>query len=107
MLAIVFVLGCRYMCKSVLTEADVIRGDGLLLKFCKKFEALYGQQSVTPNMHLHCHLKECVLDYGPIHINLMKNHTKQVHEFTPAHLEYYQIDSKFPLQSNNWDNVCT
>ena len=95
------------MCKSVLTEADVIRGDGLLLKFCKKFEALYGQQSVTPNMHLHCHLKECVLDYGPIHINLMKNHTKQVHEFTPAHLEYYQIDSKFPLQSNNWDNVCT
>ena len=62
-----FVLGCRCMCKSVLTETDVIRGDGLLLKFCKEFEALYGQQSVTPNMHLHCHLKECVLDYGPIH----------------------------------------
>ncbi len=24
-------------------------------------------QLATPNMHLHCHLKECVLDYGPLH----------------------------------------
>ena len=22
---------------------------------------------VTPNMHLHCHLKSCVLDYEPLH----------------------------------------
>ena len=50
-----------------MTEADIIRGDGLSLKFCKEFEALYGQKAITPNMHLHCHLKENVLDYGPIH----------------------------------------
>ena len=60
-------LGCRYICKSVLTEADIIRGDSLLLKFCKEFETLYGKKAVTPKMHLHCHLKENVLDYGPIH----------------------------------------
>jgi hypothetical protein len=62
-----FVLGCRYMCKAIMTEADIIRGDGLFLKFCKEFEALYGQKAITPNMHLHCHLKENVIDYGPIH----------------------------------------
>ena len=62
-----FVLGCRYMCKPVLTEADIIKGDGLILKFCKEFEALYGGKAVTPNMHLHCHLRENILDYGPIH----------------------------------------
>ena len=22
---------------------------------------------ITPNMHLHCHLKQSLLDYGPIH----------------------------------------
>lgn len=28
---------------------------------------MHGSSLVTPNMHLHCHLKECVLDYGPLH----------------------------------------
>ena len=23
---------------------------------------------MTPNMHLHCHLKECVIDCGPVHV---------------------------------------
>ena len=29
------------------------------------FEQLYGADSCTPNLHLHCHLKECLLDFGP------------------------------------------
>ena len=39
----------------------------LLLKFCNQFEKLYGKKSVRINMHLHCHLKECVEDYGPVY----------------------------------------
>lgn len=35
------------------------------MQFCKKFESMYGQLEVTPNMHLHSHLINCVLDYGP------------------------------------------
>lgn len=38
-----------------------------LMQFCKKFESMYGQMEVTPNMHLHSHLINCVLDYGPVH----------------------------------------
>ena len=37
------------------------------MEFCKKFERLYGKDLVTPNMYLHGHLKECLLDYGPFH----------------------------------------
>ena len=39
----------------------------MLIQFCQKFEQLYGKLKVKPNMHLHGHLKECVLDYGPIY----------------------------------------
>ena len=28
---------------------------------------MYGQMQVTPNVHLHSHLINCVLDYGPVH----------------------------------------
>lgn len=61
-----FTLACRYICKPILTEADIIKGDGLLLKFCREFQSLYGNKATTPNMHLHCHLKEVILDYGPV-----------------------------------------
>ena len=37
------------------------------LKFCQAFESLYGKGKVTPNMHLHTHLVDCVLDYGPVY----------------------------------------
>ena len=37
------------------------------LNFCKQFERLYGKGACTPNMHLHMHLKACLLDYGPPH----------------------------------------
>lgn len=45
---------------------DVKLADSLLLKFCQRFQVLYGPETVTPNIHLHAHLLECVKDYGPI-----------------------------------------
>ena len=36
-----------------------------LLEFCSTFEHLYSKQACTPNMHMHCHLMECILHYGP------------------------------------------
>lgn len=60
-----FVLACLYICKPVISKSDLQIADGLLLKFCKEVEKLYGKASITPNMHLHCHLKEVMLDHGP------------------------------------------
>ena len=60
-----FVLACHYLLKTQLTNDDIQIADALLLQFCIKFESLFGADSITPNMHLHCHLGECVLDFGP------------------------------------------
>ena len=62
-----FVLACKYLCKPVLCQDDIIRADFLLFKFCKECQVLYGNNFCTPNMHLHCHLKEVIMDYGPLH----------------------------------------
>ena len=62
-----FVLACQYLCTPVLSKTDILKADLLFVKFGERFECLYGKQAVTPNMHLHCHLKECVIDCGPVH----------------------------------------
>ena len=62
-----FVLACRYLCKSTISFVDLQKADLLLLKFCKQFEKLYGKKAITPNMHLHCHLKDIIIDHGPVY----------------------------------------
>lgn len=61
-----FVLASRLLCKGVLAGDDIRLADALLLRFCKEFQSLYGPDSVTPNIHLHAHLVDCVRDYGPM-----------------------------------------
>ena len=36
-----------------------------LIQFCNRVEQLFGINGCTPNLHLHGHLHECFLDYGP------------------------------------------
>ena len=28
---------------------------------------MFGKDVITPNMHMHCYLRACILDYGPLH----------------------------------------
>ena len=37
------------------------------MDFCEMFEQLYGKEHCTINIHLHGHLKECMLDFGPVY----------------------------------------
>lgn len=62
-----FVIACNYLCNRVLTAEDMKICDNYLLQFCTSFERIFGKQAVTPNIHLHCHLVECMKDYGPIY----------------------------------------
>ena len=62
-----FVLACRIICQQSLSLTDIDRADIHLNRFCTKVEQMYGKFVVTPNMHLHGHLKEILLDYGPAH----------------------------------------
>lgn len=62
-----FVLACRIVCQHSLTVEQIALADALLLAFCKGVEHLYGKPVITPNMHMHCHLREVLLDYGPVY----------------------------------------
>ena len=57
-------LACKYLCQSVISKTDLDIADGLLLKLYKSVETLYRKHVITPNMHLHKHLKEVILDHG-------------------------------------------
>lgn len=46
---------------------SVEKADDLLIEFCLLFAALYGNEKTTPNMHLHLHLKDSILDFGPVY----------------------------------------
>ena len=55
-----FVLACRILCKHNLSRHDIDLADLLLVQFCRRVQHLYGEASITPNMHLHPHLKEVI-----------------------------------------------
>lgn len=61
-----FVFASRLLSSSSITKDNVQLADALLLSFCRRFENIYGSSSVTPNMHMHGHLTECIKDFGPL-----------------------------------------
>ena len=62
-----FVLACRRLCKHTISNDDITVADLLLLQFVKRVKNLFGSQFVTPNIHMHLHLCDCLKDYGPLH----------------------------------------
>jgi hypothetical protein len=62
----IFVEASIILSQSSLSYHEILLADTKLIEFCKMFEDIYGKTACTPNMHLHAHLKECILDYGPI-----------------------------------------
>ena len=61
-----FVDSYHILCQSVLTTSQVSEAHDILVNLCERFESLYGKDRCIPNMHVACHLKECILDYGPL-----------------------------------------
>ena len=62
-----FASACAILCGRTISLPKLREADSILLLFCQKVESLYGKDSITPNMHLHCHLAECIRDYGPVY----------------------------------------
>ena len=63
----VFVEICLIISTPLISLDDVAKIATLATKFGTKFQELYGNHRVTPNMHLHQHLSECILDFGPVY----------------------------------------
>ena len=62
-----FVLACRELCQPTMRLIRLSIADRLLLQVAKMAEELYGAAFLTPNMHLHGHLKESVERFGSIY----------------------------------------
>ena len=62
-----FVLASQLLNQIHLTSANIQLAGAVLLQFCKRVERMYGKYVVTPNTHMHGHLKDCILDFGPIY----------------------------------------
>ena len=60
-----FVHACILFSSPTLSHANINMAHQLIVQYCSEFHRLY--QQCTINMHLACHLKECVLDFGPFH----------------------------------------
>ena len=58
---------CHILTAPIITFRSLALAHSSLMQFCRKFETKYGQLEVTPNMHLHSHLMNCAVDYGPVH----------------------------------------
>ena len=63
---------CSILCQPHIKLNDVLKADGLLNKFCQTFQDLYGPEECTPNMHMHCHLKDCIVDVAHFGAFLLK-----------------------------------
>ena len=61
-----FSKACALLCRPFIHRSELKKGDELLLQFCKAFERIIGTELVTPNMHLHGHLRDCIIDMGPL-----------------------------------------
>ncbi|CAG8843139.1 30857_t:CDS:2, partial [Racocetra persica] len=49
----------------IITEAEIEAGHTAMIAFLQYAEHIYGKNFCSPNMHLHKHLQECMIDYGP------------------------------------------
>lgn len=55
-------LVCRIIDNNALSEAHA-----RLLQVARLVEEHYGQEMITPNIHLSLHIAECCRDYGPLY----------------------------------------
>lgn len=62
-----FVQACILICQPLISQERINRADQIMLEFCQVYENLYGNLACTINLHLHCHIAECLRDYGPAH----------------------------------------
>ncbi|KAG1083805.1 hypothetical protein G6F42_022059 [Rhizopus arrhizus] len=62
-----FVQACHIVCRPCITQNEAMMAHKLFHEFVIGVAELYGPEMVTPNMHLHLHLKDSIQDFGPIY----------------------------------------
>lgn len=94
-----FMLVSWILTQMQITTTELELADALLLCFCNRAQRMYGCEFVTPNIHKHGHLKDCVLDYGPIH-----NFCCFSYERYNGMLENYPSNTSVEVWIDSWRN---
>ena len=58
---LLFVRACTILCSRILKRSDLETAHNYLKQFCIKFIHAYGHEHFTPNMRMHMHLRDCML----------------------------------------------
>jgi len=53
--------------QTIITREEIETGDLAIRDFLAKVKSVWGPEIATPNMHMHLHIKDCLLDYGPLY----------------------------------------
>ena len=64
---ILFVDACRLLVRTRITYDDIADAHTKLVEFVDETARLYTDAAVTPNMHLHLHLRDVLQDFGPVY----------------------------------------
>lgn len=62
-----FVRATSLITKKIVRLTDVDIADQLFINFCKATQRHYGEQFITPNFHMTCHLCDVIKLYGPVY----------------------------------------
>ena len=62
-----FVRACGLLSSCAISIQVMSQPHSYVTEFCKQVQLIHHSDACTPNMHLHLHLKDCLLDYGPVH----------------------------------------
>ena len=63
---VLFVEACQLIVQPAITFAELCKADIKLIEFCRSFQLLYGKEYCTPNMHMQLHIKDSIMNYGPV-----------------------------------------
>jgi hypothetical protein len=53
--------------QTIVTYEEIVYGDLAMKDFLIKIKSVWGPEIASPNMHMHLHIKDCMLDYGPLY----------------------------------------
>jgi hypothetical protein len=62
-----FVRACFLLVCRIINTDEINEAHNRLLKIGQLIEEHYGENLITPNIHLSLHIAECCRDYGPIY----------------------------------------
>lgn len=92
---LLFVRATAILSQRIIRTQDVETADMLLEKFCKTVETLCGRSYCTINMHMHLHIKDTLLNFGPAHATWCFSFERYNHLLESVHTNNKSVEGQF------------